>query len=200
MDRIVTGALIRRLRTEKGLTQAQLAERLFVSAKAVSKWETGKGFPDLAIIGPLASLLGVSPAELMRGADTPNANRHADMRRCLFHVCPECGNVITSVGGCTVSCCGNLLPALTPREPDEEHRAMIEPVEDEYYITLSHEMTKEHSIAFLASIGWDGLRLVRLYPEGNAEALFRIRGTQTVCWYCTRHGLFSLRVGRRSQK
>ncbi len=67
MDNIQFGAFIAQLRKEQGLTQKELADRLNVTDKAVSKWETGKGFPDLKLLEPLAQALGVSLVELMQG-------------------------------------------------------------------------------------------------------------------------------------
>ena len=58
MDQIKTGKLIRKLRTDMGLTQKQLAERLHVSDKAVSKWETGNGCPDLSLLSALSEVFG----------------------------------------------------------------------------------------------------------------------------------------------
>ncbi|MBQ5992068.1 MAG: helix-turn-helix transcriptional regulator, partial [Clostridia bacterium] len=57
MDRYVTGNTIRKLREERRMTQEELASELFVSAKTVSKWETGKGFPDISLLEPLAAAL-----------------------------------------------------------------------------------------------------------------------------------------------
>ena len=79
MDQYVTGGAIRRLREERGLTQAKLAERLDVSAKAVSKWETGKGFPDISLLEPLAGALGASVMELLSGDTVVNRNKSANM-------------------------------------------------------------------------------------------------------------------------
>lgn len=62
-----TGSFIARLRQERGMTQRQLAEALLVSDKAVSKWETGRGMPDIENLEALAGALGVSVAELLRG-------------------------------------------------------------------------------------------------------------------------------------
>lgn len=67
MDNIQFGAFIARLRKEMGLTQKELADRLNVTDKAVSKWETGKGFPDVKLLEPLARALGVSLVELIQG-------------------------------------------------------------------------------------------------------------------------------------
>ena len=67
MDTERFAAFITQLRKERGLTQKELADRLNVTDKAVSKWETGKGFPDLKLLEPLARELGVSLVELMQG-------------------------------------------------------------------------------------------------------------------------------------
>ena len=72
MDSEGIGGVISRLRRERGLTQRQLAERLHVTDKAVSKWETGKGFPDLKLLDPLAQVLNVSLVELLQGERTPS--------------------------------------------------------------------------------------------------------------------------------
>ena len=190
MDRYVTGAMIRRLREERNITQQQLSEKLKVSDKTISKWETGRGYPDITLIEPLASALGVSVIELFSGSDVVNENRAANMLRTCFYVCPVCGNLILSTGETVVSCCGITLPALEPEEPDDEHRPKIEPVEDEYYVSMSHEMTKQHHIAFIAAIKDDGYELRKLYPEMAADGRFKIAGTRAICCLCNHHGLF----------
>lgn len=98
MNQYVTGAVIRELREKNRLTQAQLAERLCVSDKAVSKWETGKGYPDISLLEPLAKEFHVSITELLSGNAVSNANVSANMLRSLFYVCPVCGNVIHCMG------------------------------------------------------------------------------------------------------
>ena len=67
MDAEKTGKLIRELRTEKGLTQQELASRLKVSSTAVSKWENGKNLPDISLLEPLAETLGVSIYDIVKG-------------------------------------------------------------------------------------------------------------------------------------
>lgn len=67
MDAIKTGSFIGKLRRERGLTQQQLAEQLLVSDKAISRWETGRGFPDIDNLEGLAQTLDTSVAELLRG-------------------------------------------------------------------------------------------------------------------------------------
>lgn len=76
------GAFLAQLRKERGMTQKDLAERLFVSDKAVSKWERGLSLPDVSLLQPLADLMGVTISELLRGrrieAETPLTAREAD--------------------------------------------------------------------------------------------------------------------------
>ncbi|MBQ6663853.1 MAG: helix-turn-helix domain-containing protein [Firmicutes bacterium] len=194
MNQYVTGALIRRLREAKEITQQQLALAIGVSDKAVSKWETGRGYPDVSLIEPLAAALGVSVIELFSGEDVINTNKAFNMRRLKFYVCPLCGNVIQSTGEAVISCCGITLPALEAEPADACHPVQIERVEDEYYVTIAHEMTKAHFISFFAAIQDDGCEIRKLYPEGNAAARFKLRGTRELLYYCNRHGLFRVKV------
>ena len=190
MNQYVTGAMIRRLREERKMTQQQLAEKMMVSDKAVSKWETGRGYPDISLIEPLADALGVSIIELFSGESVINTNRAFNMRRIRLHVCPICGNVIQSTGEAVISCCGIVLPALEAEAGDEAHPLRIEKAEDEYYVTIAHEMSKTHFISFILAVRDDGCEMKKLYPEGNAEARFRISRTKELYYYCNRHGLF----------
>ena len=197
MNQYVTGALIKRLREERGITQLQLAERISVSDKTVSKWETGRGYPDITMIEPLAKALNVSVIELFSGEDVVNTNRVSHMLRTKFYVCPICGNVIHAIGEAVVSCCGITLPALESEPADGEHPVTIERVEDEYFVSVRHEMSKTHYISFIAAMRCDGVEIRKLYPEGNAQARFKIGGTDYFCYYCNRHGLFKIRAGSR---
>ena len=67
MNQIDTGKFIAGCRKEKGLTQAQLAEKLNITDRAVSKWETGKCMPDSSIMLELCNILGVTVNELLSG-------------------------------------------------------------------------------------------------------------------------------------
>ena len=194
MNAYVTGTTIKMLRERRGMTQAELAERVGVSNKAVSKWETGRGLPDLSLLQPLAQSLGVSLIELMNGQHIANKNISANLLRSKLYVCPICGNVIHCGGETVVSCCGVTLPALEAEEPDEEHRITIEPVEDEHFLTVRHPMTKQHSVSFLAFVTTDRLQLVKLYPEGNAQTRMQLRGRGYLYCYCNHHGLFRQRI------
>ena len=169
MDLYVTGATIKQLREKKGITQAELADKIGVSSKAVSKWETAKGLPDITLIEPLSKALSVSVMELMSGDTVINKNISSNILRSRFYVCPLCGNIIRSTGEAFVSCCGVTLPPLDAEEADGEHEITIEKVEDEHFVTVSHEMTKTHFISFIAYLTSDRVQFVEPYPEGNAK-------------------------------
>ena len=190
MNSCITGAAIRQLRIRNHLTQLQLASKLHLSDKTISKWETGKGSPDITLLEPLAKALGVSVAELLSGSPVRNANVSSNMLRSKFYVCPVCGNVIHSMGEIMASCHGIRLTPAVPALSDEDHKIFIERSEDEYYVRIDHDMTKQHYISFMAALSDDRLQMVRLYPEGNAEARFKLRGVRRICFFCSRDGLF----------
>ena len=193
MNTYVTGNTIRQLRESRKLTQAELAEKIGVSSKTISKWEPAKGLPAITLLQPLAQALGISVIELMNGEHITNKNISANMARSKFYVCPLCGNAIHSMGNALVSCCGITLPALEAEEPDENHGITIESVEDEHFITIHHPMTKEHFISFVAFVTSDRIQMVKLYPEGNAETRLQLRGMGYLYYYCNQHGLFRKR-------
>ncbi len=194
MDTYITSSTIKHLRETLGMTQAQLADKLGVSSKAVSKWETAKGLPDITLIEPLANALSVSVMELMTGDTVINRNRSSNILRSKFYVCPICGNVIRTIGDTVVSCCGITLPALEAEDLDEEHQITVEKVEDEHFITVHHDMTKEHFISYIAYITGDRVQFVKFYPEGNAETRLNIRGRGYLYIYCNKHGLMKKRI------
>ena len=194
MNQYVTGAIIKELRDKNHMTQAELAEKLFVSDKTVSKWENGKGYPDVSMLEPIANVFGVSVAELLAGKAVSNVNISANMMRSKFYVCPICGNVIHSMGEAVIHCHGVLLTPQQAEETDEKHMIFIEGVEDEYFVRIEHDMTKKHYISFVAALAPDRIQMVKLYPEGNAEARFQTRGVRQLVFYCNRDGLFSINV------
>ena len=194
MNTYVTGATIKSLRESRNLTQAELAEKLGVSSKTVSKWETGKGLPDISLLQPLAQALGISVIELMNGEHISNQNISANLLRCKLYVCPICGNIMHSLGDTLVSCCGILLPPLEAEETDSEHMLSIENVEDEHFISICHPMDKQHYISFVAFVTTDRLQLVKFYPESNAQTRMQLRGRGYLYYYCNRHGLFQKKL------
>ena len=194
MNNYVTGTTIRHLREDRGMTQAELGEKIGVSSKTVSKWETAKGLPDITLLQPLAQALGISVIELMNGEPITNRNVSANLLRGKFYVCPLCGNIIHCTGSTVVSCCGISLPPLEAEAPDEDHGITIENVEDEHFITVRHLMSKPHFISFVAFVTYDRVQLVKLYPEGEAQTRLQLRGMGRLYWYCNRHGLFKQKL------
>ena len=176
------------------MTQAELAERIGVSSKTVSKWETAKGLPDITLLQPLAQALGISVIELMSGEHIINGNISANLLRSKFYVCPICGNVLHGMGNAVISCCGVTLPALEAEAAEEEHGIAIEAVEDEHYLTIDHPMTKEHYISFLAFVTTERVQMVKFYPEGDAQTRMQLRGRGYLYYCCNRHGLFRKKI------
>ena len=189
-DQYITGSMIKNLREQKKLTQAELAEKIFVTDKTVSKWETGRGYPDISLVESLAKALDISVIELLSGKNVINTNRQSNMNRVQFYVCPVCGNIIQSTGEALISCCGITLPPLEAVESDKNHSVRIECIEDEFFVSIEHEMTKNHYISFIAAIRSDCVEIQKLYPEQNAEARFKISGTKQILFYCNQHGLY----------
>ena len=194
MNTYITGTTIKKLREAKGITQSDLAQQIGVSSQAISKWETAKGLPDISLIEPLSKVLGVSVMELMSGDTVINRNVSCNLLRSKFYVCPICGNIIHSSGEALISCCGITLPPLEAEEVDENHEICLEKVEDENFVTVNHPMTKSHYISFIAYVTGDRMNFVKLYPEGNAETRFQLRGSGYIYIYCNKHGLMRRRI------
>lgn len=196
MNQYVTGNVIKELREKNHLTQMELAQKLMVSDKAVSKWETGKGYPDITLLEPISEVFGVSIAELLSGNAVSNVNVSAKMLRSKFYVCPVCGNAIHTMGEAVINCHGVLLKTQEAEETDEGHRISVERVEDEYFVQIEHEMTKKHYISFIAAVSYDRIQIVKLYPEGNAEARFKINGVKKILFFCNKDGLYCHNINR----
>ena len=194
MNQYVTGAVIKELREKNHMTQAELAEKLCVSDKTISKWETSKGYPDISLLEPISKVFEISITELISGNAVRNVNVSANMLRSKFYVCPVCGNVIHSMGEAVIHCHGIMLTPCQAEETDENHMIFIERVEDEYFIRIDHGMTKEHYISFVAGLSSDKIQMIKLYPEGDAEARIKINGVKKIFFYCNRDGLFSINV------
>ena len=196
MDSYITGKMIKELRESKKMTQQELAEKICVSDKTISKWETCKGLPDISLIEPLAKALDVSIIELMKGEYIKNNNKNANMLKSSFYVCPVCGNVIYGIGDSIISRCGITLPKLEAESPDDNHRIDCEIIENEYYINVQHDMTKKHYISFIAYVSNDRVEIVKLYPEQNAEARFLKRGRGIIYIYCNKDGLMKINLDK----
>ena len=190
----VSPETIRQLRESKKLTQRQLAELLHVSDKCISKWETGRGLPDISILSELSQALGVSMAELMTGNVQRNCNRSANMLKTGFYVCPVCGNVIASSGQGDFSCCGISLPKEEADGEWEDGEIKVDIIDGEYYVSIDHEMSRSHYISFIAYVTTDSVQLKKLYPQQCADAYFARRGPGIVYAWCNRHSLSKVKV------
>ncbi len=190
MDNYLTANLIKELREKQNLKQIDLAEKLSVSDKTISKWETGRGLPDITLIEPLAKILNVSVTELMSGTQIVNENKSCNMLKSYFSVCPICNNVIFAMGENLNVCCGVNLPSLDAEEASDKHELTVEKVENEIFVSLNHSMSKTHYISFIAYKTYDRCEIVKLYPEQNACARFFNKGKGEILFYCNKDGLF----------
>ncbi len=189
MDQVKTGELIRRLRTEQGLTQKELAGRINVSDKAVSKWERGNGCPDVSLLSALAAVFGTDIEVLLSGEIDKNEKEKGDMKKIRFYVCPKCGNIITASSEAAVSCCGTKLTALEAKEAQDDEKLRIEDIGGEWFISSEHEMTKQHYISFVAFLSDSNVMMFRQYPEWNLQITMPLYRYGRLVWYCTNHGL-----------
>lgn len=190
MDTTKIGELICTLRKEKGLTQVQLAERLNVSDKAVSKWERGLGCPDVSLLARLSQVFAVDLEKLLAGELDPNSQAAGNLKNLHFYVCPTCGNLVTALVDTPVSCCGKKLTALTAQKAGPEEKLSVEIIENDYFISFDHEMSKDHYISFVAFLTGDTVLLRKQYPEWNLQTRLPVFAHGRLLWYCTRHGLF----------
>lgn len=190
MDCRKVGNLILSLRKEKGLTQKALADTMNISDRTISKWERGIGCPDVSLLHDLSDILGVNIDKILSGDLEPNETDGGNMKKVKFYVCPVCGNAMFSTGDADISCCGRKLSPMTASQEELPHEAAITEMDDDFYLTIPHEMTKQHYISFVAYVTCDRVLFVKLYPEQAAEIRFpRMRGG-TLYFYCSRHGLY----------
>ena len=125
----------------------------------------------------------------MNGEYITNQNKTSNMLKSNFYVCSICGNIIRTTGENINSCCGINLPILEADLEDNKHIINCDIVEDEFFISINHEMSKDHYISFIAYITNDRCEIVKLYPEQNAEVRFFKRGKGIIYAYCNKDGL-----------
>ena len=194
MDNVKIGRLIRRLRTERRMTQMQLAERLNVSDKAVSKWERGLGCPELSLLPALSETFSVDLEKLLSGELNENEMPGGNMKKLQFFVCPTCGNLITATADAGISCCGKKLKAMQPQKAGGGERLAVETVENDYFITSGHPMDRDHYITFVALLTGESVMLRKLYPEWGLEVRIPVFAHGRLLWHCSRHGLFHMDI------
>lgn len=200
MDQIKTGELIRSLRIKNKLTQKQLAEQINVSDKAVSKWETGKGCPDISLLTELAEVFQVDLQAILKGEINQKESEKGNMKKLKFYVCPDCGNVITSTSEANISCCGKKLVALEARKAEENEKLSIEDMHGEWYISSNHSMTKEHYISFVAYVNESTAMIFKQYPEWNLQLSLPLYRSGRIIWYCTKCGLLYQDIKRPNSR
>lgn len=198
MDLIKNGRLLCDLRKSKGMTQKQIADKLNICAKTVSKWETGHGFPDVSTVAALADILGVSSDTILSGSLIQNKEEIGNMKKIKFYVCPHCGAIMQGTGEFNVTCCGKQLEALNAAQADKEHAVNVSETENDYYITFNHEMTKEHYISFISYVTFDRTLTLKLYPEQDSSARFPRMYGGKLYYYCNKHGLFEYALKKPS--
>ena len=193
MDLTKIGNLLRELRKEKGMTQREVAEKLSVMPKTVSKWETGNGFPDVSVLSDLAQILGVSEKVLLGGTLIQNTTEAGNLKRISFFVCPDCGSFMQGIGASEVTCCGKTVEPLKAVSADDAHIVNVSEIEDDFYVEFDHEMTKEHYISFVSYVGYDRVLTVRLYPEQEPAVRFPKMYRGKLVFSCNKHGLFEIK-------
>ena len=182
MDQTKTGQVIKDFRTKLGLTQKGLAERINVSDKAVSKWERGNGCPDVSLLPVLSKVFGTDIQILLTGEIDRKESEKGNMKKLKYYVCGECGNIITATSDASVTCCGNKLTALEPREAKENEKLKIEETDGELFVSAEHPMTKEHYISFAAYQNERSVMLFKQYPEWGVQFTLPILRSGIPLW------------------
>ncbi|GGE79693.1 helix-turn-helix domain-containing protein [Priestia taiwanensis] len=190
MNCIKVGRLIQSLRKDKRMTQKELALLMNISDKTISKWERGLGCPDVSLLGELSNILGVNIEMILSGDLNPNEQDEGNMKNVKFYACQSCGNIMTSTGASSISCCGRILESLLSKTENDEHKITVHEIEEDYFVTIKHEMSRDHYISFVAYISYDRVMLIKLYPEQLAEVRFPKMHGGTLYMYCNRHGLW----------
>ena len=194
MNNIKIGKLIYNLRKEKNLTQVQLAERMNISDKTVSKWERGFGCPEVSLLPELSTILDVDLENLLSGELDRNEILGGSMKKLQFYICPACGNMVTAITDTNMSCCGKKMKALKAQKANENEKLTVETVENDFYITSDHPMERGHYIAFIALLTGDSILLKKQYPEWDLQVRVPVLAHGRLLWYCNKHGLFYMEI------
>ncbi|WP_196596125.1 helix-turn-helix domain-containing protein [Pectinatus frisingensis] len=190
MENNKMGNIIRILRQKANMTQKQLADKMNISDKTVSKWERGLGWPDISLIAQLSNILNVDTQKLLLGDITPNDIVAGNMKNTKYYICPSCNNISLCTGRATVSCCGKQLREQTVKKAPENEKLSVQFIEDDWHITSNHPMAKTHYISFVAFTAGGQINLLKQYPEWDLDVRIPKRGHGILIWYCTIHGLF----------
>lgn len=189
VDKEKIGALIRSLRKEKSLTQKELAEKLNISDKTVSKWERGKGIPDISTLPVLSDVFGIEIEKMLEGEIRYEEFITENMEKTKYYICPQCGNIITSVKEISLSCCGRRLKSLTLNAAGERGRLGFLKKDTGYDILNHYPMTKDDYISFISIITEDRGLLIKTYPEWETQYHVGCFEKGIVVWYSKKDGL-----------
>lgn len=190
MDTVKIGGLLKKLRLEKGLTQQKLADKMNISDKAISKWERGKGLPDISLLNELCDIFKVNIEKFLEGKIDDNKQTGGNMKKIKYYVCKSCGNISICTGDAEISCCGRKLEALIPQKATEAQKLSCEQIENDWYITSEHEMTKSNYISFIAFATGDKVEIIKQYPEWDLSVRIPQKGHGKLIWYSAEDGLF----------
>ncbi len=194
MDNMKIGKLIKSIRIDKSLTQKQLADIIGISDKAVSKWERGNGAPDLSLLSALANALEISIEDLLSGDVRSSELIGGNMKKSKYYICSNCKNFTISTGDIEVSCCGKSLKEMDVRKAESDQKLNVEVIENDWYITSSHPMTKDHYISMICFATSEKIEVVKTYPEWNLNIRIPKSGRGLLLWSCTKHGMYSQNV------
>lgn len=190
MDCDKIGMLISQLRKDKNITQKQLADKLNISDRTISKWERGGGIPDISLLSDVADFFDITIETLLNGEILSNDFIGGNMKKARYYICKTCGNMVVSTGDVSALCCDKKMTEETPQKASDSDKLLVEEVENDWYITSNHAMTKEHYISFVSFATGSRLEIIKQYPEWNLQARIQKREHGTLYWYCTKHGLF----------
>lgn len=164
-----TGSIIKAARIKKRWTQKQLADAISVTDKAVCKWETGHGCPDITLLSQLSKVLEIDIQSILRGEFVKSPDIAGNMNRVKFYRCPTCGNLVTSVKEIEISCCGNKLIAVEARQSDEKkYVPIISEFDGQFSVKFDHPMTKDDFIANVIAVQYDKILVINLFAEQEA--------------------------------
>lgn len=183
------GALIKKRRTELGLTQKALADKMNISDKTVSKWERGLGFPDVDLISELSEILSVSIESLILGKCEQNEFKEINMKNNVYYICRQCGSITVSTGKAEITCCGEKLEPAEAKKATEEQKLTVSPVENEWLVTGDCPMTKEDYVSFAAFVTAETIYMIKLYPEWDLCFRLPCRTSGKLMWYSKKQGL-----------
>ncbi|MGN0739997.1 MAG: helix-turn-helix domain-containing protein [Treponema sp.] len=186
MDAEKIGKLIFEGRTKKGMTQAQLAEKINVSDKAVSKWECGNGCPDITLISDISKVLEIDIVSLLSGELRKNRFSGGNMKNIQFYVCKSCKNVVTATNPVQLSCCGKILE---PVRISGTMKAAVKDCGGEFYVQFEHEMTKENYVSAVFAVYYDRVLAIPMFAEQEASfGVNQVSGAEFYAVDCDNNG------------